>query len=102
SLNVMLAAVKFVHAAADLPCPSEDPIVRLMLKGMRRRHVRAQKQAAPLTGALLREILSRTDKTLDAVRDAAILALLYVFALRASELVGLDWRPPRHGTARPR
>jgi integrase len=91
SINVMIAAIAFRHRAAGLVFDRADPVLAAVVDGIRRQHVRPQRQAEPLTGQLLGEILARVEPGPADLRDAALLSLLYLFALRASEAVGLDW-----------
>lgn len=96
SIGVMLAAIAFAHRAAGLRFERADPALKLVLEGIRRAHVRPQAQAEPLTGRLLADVLAGLGSTPLERRDGALLAVLYLFALRASEAVTLDWR---HGSA---
>jgi site-specific recombinase XerD len=97
SLSVTLAALRFVHTIAGHAAVLDSPMLSLVIKGIRRQHVRPQRQAEPLTGALLREILSGRPETIHDLRDGALLALLYVFGLRAAEVVALDWQEAGQG-----
>ena len=97
SLSVALAALRFAHAVAGYAAALDSPTLHLVIKGIRRQHLRPQRQAEPLTGALLREVLSRPPETTHDVRDGALLALLYVFGLRAAEAVTLDWQEQGDG-----
>lgn len=97
SLGVALAALRFAHGAAGLAFHLDDPTLALVLKGIRRQHLRAQRQAAPLTGPLLRQILSQPRMTSHDARDGALLALLYLFGLRAAEVVAIDWQQVGRG-----
>jgi integrase len=90
SLNVTLAALRFAHLAAGLGVDS--PTLMMVMSGIRRQHLRPQRQAEPLTGNLLRQLLSQSGDTSEDLRNGALLATLYVFGLRASEAVGLDWQ----------
>jgi site-specific recombinase XerD len=91
SIAVALAAIQFAHDRAGDTLRREDPLLRLVLDGIRREHVRPQRQAEPLTQKLLDAILGSCGATAAEQRGAALLALLFVFALRASEVVALDW-----------
>src|SRR5438128_5799177 len=88
----MLAAVCFMHKTSGLNFARTHSILMLVLDGIRRQHVRLQRQAEPLTGRLLAEVLAGLDEGPIDLRDAARLSLLYAFALRASEVVALDWQ----------
>ena len=91
SIAVALAAIQFAHDRAGATLRREDPLLRLVLDGIRREHVRPQRQAEPLKQQLLDDILGSCGATAAEQRGAALLALLFVFALRASEVVALDW-----------
>jgi site-specific recombinase XerC len=92
SLNVTLAALRFAHTIAGLTLRLDSPLLTLLMKGIRRQHLRPQRQAEPLTGDLLRQVLGQPRKTTEDLRDGALLAILYVFGLRAAEAVALDWQ----------
>lgn len=91
SLNVALSAIAFAHAAQGVAFDRSNPTLSLVLDGIRRAHVRPQQQAEPITSDLLRQILLAPSAGALEMRDAALLALLFTFALRASEAVALDW-----------
>ena len=91
SVNVALSAIDFAHRAAGTRFHKADPQLALVLAGIRREHVRPERQTQPLTGQLLRSILAQVGNTPRDLRDAALLALLYTFGLRRSEAVALDW-----------
>ena len=97
SVNVMLSAIAFAHVVKGLALQRRHPVLKLVVDGIRRTHVRAQSQAEPLTADLLRQLLPTMNGSLLELRDAALLALLYTFALRASEGVALDWTQPGRG-----
>jgi integrase len=54
--------------------------------------VREQRQAAPLRPAVLRDVLTSMGTSDLERRDAAMLATLYMLALRRSELVDIDYQ----------
>ena len=97
SLNVTLAAVRFAHMVAGFSLAIDGATVALVMKGIRRQHLRPQRQATPLTGDLLRQMLAGPKETAQDLRNGALLGLLYVFGLRAAEAVSLDWREGGEG-----
>jgi site-specific recombinase XerD len=86
SIDVMLAAIGFMHKKGGVDFARHDPTLTLVLDGIRRAHVRLQQQAQPLTGTLLAEVLANIGDEPRDLRDAALLSLLYGFAARAAEL----------------
>ena len=58
SLEVALAALRFAHLAAGRAFCVDSPTLRLVMNGIRRQHLRPQRQVEPLTGKLLRKLLS--------------------------------------------
>jgi site-specific recombinase XerC len=91
TLNVALAAVANVHTAKGLGFDRNHPDLKMVWEGIRRSHVKPARQAAPVTADLLRDIFASMGDTMIETRDAALLALMYVAALRRSEAAGLDW-----------
>ena len=84
------------RASASTP---SDPELIQTLAGARREAVREQRQAAPLRPAVLGDVLATFgDSDLDR-RDAAMLATLYMLALRRSELVEIDLEKRGDGLA---
>jgi site-specific recombinase XerD len=99
TLTVALAAIKFGHRIAGQRFDSADPDLVRALAGARREGVREQRQAAPLRPSVLADVLaSLSDSDLDR-RDAAMLATLYMLALRRSELVEIDYETRGDGLA---
>jgi integrase len=84
------------HLAAGRSFDSRHPAILLVLKGVARTKTELPAQSAPLRAATLAAMLAtladspRDDRRCRDHRDAAILALGYCFALRRSELAGLD------------
>jgi site-specific recombinase XerC len=90
TLAVALAAIKFGHRIAGRRFDAANPDLVQALAGARREAVREQRQAAPLRPAVLGDVLATFgDGDLDR-RDAAMLSILYMLALRRSELVEID------------
>jgi integrase len=99
TLGVALAAVKFGHKIAGQRFDSSDPDLQRALAGARREAVREQRQAAPLRPSILGDVLANLgDSDIDR-RDAAMLATLYMLALRRSELVEIDYETRGDGLA---
>lgn len=96
TVGVALAAIKFLHAQAGVPFPSSGAVANAM-SHIRRRYGTAQDQAKPLTPATIGDMLRTPPQSMVDVRDYALLATAYVFALRRSELVGLDMTSPGDG-----
>lgn len=90
SISVALAALRWFHLQAGQPFDARDVRIGNTLKRIRRERVTEPAQAAALTPNVLRDILASTGDDLFQQRDAAMLALAYVFALRRSELVAID------------
>jgi integrase len=96
---VALAAIKAGHRAAKQRFDAADPDLVEALRGARRAAVREQRQAAPLRPAILGDVLAGlSDDDVDR-RDAAMLATLYMLALRRSELVEIDYEVRGDGKA---
>ena len=96
TLRTAVAALKFGH---DFKGHVFDPNARgitKVLRGIQREAARLPRQAPPLRPVdLMTEIAVGRDASCAVLRDAALVAVGYLFALRRSELVGLDFG--RHG-----
>jgi len=91
TLRGALAAIRAVNAAMGHHFDTGHPAIRTFFKGHRRAKPAAPSQAEPLRAVDISEILaSCTDHPTDQ-RDAALIAIGYIFALRRSELVALDY-----------
>lgn len=92
-----LASVSAWHKSHGHPSPTEERLVREVMKGMRRKEGSLQKQAAPLTVGVLKRVLSamreydpKTGKPRAAVlRDRALLLVGFAGSFRRSELSAL-------------
>jgi site-specific recombinase XerC len=76
--------------AANQPFDSRHPAILLVLKGIARTRVELPTQTAPLRSAIIAAIIADLTSVPRDCRDSAILAIGYCFALRRSELAGLD------------
>lgn len=97
TLRTAVAALRAAHFAAGLPFDSQHPAIVMVLRGAARLQIDAPQQAAALKRKVLTRILQGLGPSYKDRRDAALLALGYCFALRRSELVGLDLGRLGHG-----
>jgi integrase len=86
-----LASISKAHEVAGLPNPCRSEIVKATLRGLRRKHGTAQRQAKPLMRDDLLLVLDRMGETLRDQRDRALLLLGFAGGFRRSELVALEW-----------
>lgn len=85
-----IATLSKAHSAADLPNPCQTEIVKSTLRGLKRKHGSAQKQARPLLRDELFLVLDRMGHSLRDQRDRALLLLGFAGGFRRSELVALE------------
>jgi integrase len=88
TLRRRLAAIASAHTQVGKPSPTRSELVQTTLRGIRRVHGTAQRQAKPISFEMLRE-MAKPRKDLDPVRDLRDRVLLVVgFAggFRRSEL----------------
>lgn len=78
------------HELRGMPDPSKAELVRAVLRGIRRAHGVAQRQAQPFLVEDLLRVLPLIDANLRGVRDRALLLLGFASAMRRSELVAID------------
>lgn len=84
-----LASISKAHEVAGLSNPCRAEIVKATLRGLRRKHGTAQRQAKPLMRDDLLLVLDRMGETLRDQRDRALLLLGFAGGFRRSELVAL-------------
>lgn len=85
------AAISYAHEQRGLPSPTKSAIVRRTLRGIRRSKGVAQRQARPLTPALVRQIV-RPVRGLSQERnqrDAALFLIAFAGGFRRSEIASL-------------
>lgn len=90
SLLRWLVSLAKAHRAIDAPDPTRHELVRSVLRGIRRKHGSAQRQAKPLLRDDLFEVLDGIGSGTKADRDRALLLIGFAGGFRRSELVGLD------------
>jgi integrase len=92
TLSHVLAAIRWAHDLSGRASPTSSPFVKKIWVGMRRKKGVAPRNAKePITAAELRALLAQVDRmTLIGKRDAALLLVGFICALRRSELVAID------------
>lgn len=81
-----LAAIAKMHSMQGLPSPSTSDLVKMAMRGIRRKHGKPQRQAAPLLRDDLLLVLSVIPDDMRGCRDKALLLIGFCAALRRSEL----------------
>lgn len=91
TLTRRISAISQAHQAASFDSPTQSPLVRQLMKGIRRAKGTAQEGKSPVKVEHLRTIIAGLDpeRPLD-VRDRALLLIGFAGAFRRSELVGLN------------
>lgn len=84
------AAISIAHKAQRLPSPASSPLVRATMRGVRREHGAAQRQAAPLLREDLFVVLGAMGDRLKDLRDRALLLIGFAGGLRRSELAAIN------------
>ncbi len=94
TLTRRLAAIASAHTLLGRDSPTRSPLIRATLRGIRRVHGSAQKQAKPLTPQLLQAMLRhrRGDCPLRLSRDRALLLVGFAGGFRRSELAQITPR----------
>lgn len=102
TLRLAIAAIRLAHLAAGFSFDSRHPALMMVMRGIARTQGARQRQAAPLTATVVKDLLSATvGQTASRqaarvsardCRDAALLAIGYCFGRRRADLVGLDWQ----------
>ena len=90
TLTRRLAAISTAHNAQRLPSPVSSPLVRATMRGVRREHGTAQRQAAPLLREDLFLVLGAMGDRLKDLRDRALLLIGFAGGFRRSELAAIN------------
>jgi integrase len=90
TLTRRLAAISVAHEAHKLPNPVQSPLVRATMRGIRREHGIAQRQAKPLLRDDLFDVLGRMGDRPKDLRDMALLLIGFAGGFRRSELCAID------------
>jgi integrase len=85
-----IATLSKAHEAAGLINPCRAEVTKATLRGLKRKHGTAQRQAKPLMRDDLFLVLDRLGSTLRDQRDRALLLLGFAGGFRRSELVALE------------
>lgn len=91
TLSRRLSALAAAHAAAGYESPGTSPLVRTLLRGIRRTKGVRPKAKRPLLVDDLEAGLELMPDSPAGLRDSALLLTGFAGAFRRSELVGLDW-----------
>ena len=90
TLTRRLAAISVAHEAKGLQNPVASPLVRATMRGIRRAHGAAQRQAKPLLREDLFVVLGAMGDRLKDLRDRALLLVGFAGGLRRSELAAIN------------
>jgi integrase len=90
TLERRLAAIAIAHRLAGHQLDTRHPAIRDVLRGIRRAHGSARRQAAAATVDLVKAMAASCDDELLGRRDQALLLLGFAGAFRRSELVALQ------------
>lgn len=90
TLSRRLVAIGKAHTTQGFPNPCTSALVKATLRGIRRTHGSAQKQATPAIKEDLMEMITGLTG-LKGIRDRALLLIGFAGAFRRSELVGLNF-----------
>jgi integrase len=90
TLTRRLAAISVAHEAHKLPNPVPSPLVRATMRGIRRKHGVAQRQAKPLLRDDLFAVLARMGDRPKDLRDKALLLIGFAGGMSRSLLKFLE------------
>jgi integrase len=85
-----LNAIAEAHKAAGTESPTHAPVVRNVMKGIRRTKGTAPAQKAAAVTDDIRSMIDATGEDLMGARDRSLILVGFAGAFRRSELVGLD------------
>jgi integrase len=86
-----LAAISVAHEARDLRNPVRAPLIRAVMRGIRRQHGTVRHQGRPLLRDDLFAVLSIIGGSPKDIRDRALLLIGFAGGFRRSELVAIDF-----------
>ena len=91
SIKIALASISAIHSLNALDNPTQHPDVKIEMRRMYRTLGRYAKQAYGINKDLLDKMILSTDRSLQGLRDKAILLVAYDSLCRRSELVALEY-----------
>jgi integrase len=86
-----LAGIRAAHVERGFSDPTKSELIRLTLRGIRRKFGRPQRRVTALSSDDLRAIVALLGRSTRDVRDAAVLLVGFACAFRRSELVAIDF-----------
>lgn len=89
SLVRRVAAIRKAHETYGYQSPTNHPMVKSIIKGIKRNRGTAQDKKAPVTAERLENMIAQCEDSLIGLRDKAILLVGFAGAFRRSELVSL-------------
>ncbi len=92
-----IVAIRRAHVLGGVPDPTKTELVRLTIRGIRRRHGQPQHRVAPLKIEQLVKIVSRLGGETRDLRDRALLLVGFAGAFRRSELIAADCKWIKQG-----
>ena len=78
------------HTSAKLEDPTKSELVRVALRGIRRKCGTAKRQVSPITKEDLLAMAATTNDSIKGLRDRALLLVGFASAMRRSELVAIN------------
>ncbi len=99
TLRTVVAAIKGGNDAKGCPFDTKAPVILKALRSIQNVRPRLPRQAEALRGKDVLNLMDGANVSLCDLRNNALLALGYCFALRESELIGLDLEALVDGTA---
>lgn len=97
SIQRRLNAITEAHRALGLDSPTHQPIVKNVLKGIRRTNGMAPAAKTPALIDDIRAMVEKVDTGLIGLRDRALILLGFAGAFRRSELTGLTFEDCQFG-----
>jgi integrase len=85
-----VVAIRGAHILRGRPDPTKTELIRLTIRGIRRRYGRPQRRVAPLKLEQLAAIISGLGGTARDSRDRALLLIGFAGAFRRSELIAVN------------